>query len=216
MKDSSIFKKALGLSLIVGFLCVGAVACDSEDDNGGNNSGTGGASGTGGMGGASAAGGMGGASGTGGMGGASGTGGMGGGGTGGGGGAPMTVPCGTATCMGATISGMPLPPCCDTVNGMICGVSTSTTNPMECTGLMQEGTDVDATVCPTIKNALNMDAQPCCKPEGKCGFRSPSLMGCIERSIYPVAFLGMDATTTAMFPLQSIDCVAGGDEDAGM
>ena len=117
--------------------------------------------------------------------------------------------------MGATVSGMMLPPCCDTVNGMICGVSTSATNPMECTGLMQEGTDVDVSICPSIKNALNMDAQPCCKASGKCGFRSQSLMGCIERSIYPVGFLGMDAATTAMFPLQSIDCVPP-EEDAGM
>lgn len=217
MNYSINFKRALSVSLVIGFLCVGAIGCDDSEDDGGT-SGVGGASG--GVGGAAGAtGGVGGAAGaTGGVGGAAGggAGGAGGGGAGGAGGMPpATVQCGSATCTTMMISGRTLPPCCDTVNGMTCGLLTSETNPMECTGLMQEGTDVDVSICPTIKNALEMDAPPCCKPTGKCGFRSAGLMGCIERSVYPTAFLSPMPATTAMFPLQSIDCVAG-EEDAGM
>ena len=81
---------------------------------------------------------------------------------------------------------------------------------------MQPGTELpDFTVCPTIKNALEADAKTCCNPDGECGFVSASLMGCIERSIYPTAFLSSMAPTTGMFPLQTITCSAG-DDDAGM
>jgi hypothetical protein len=209
MNYSSIFKRALGLSLIVGFLCVGAVGCESDDDNGGNNSGTGGASGTGGTGGAT--GGTGGATGgTGGTGGATGgTGGM-GGGSGGMGGmpAPMPIMCGTNTC-NPVMSLSTLAACC--MPDMSCGLVTGgdAANPV-CTQIGQEG-EAD-TNCPSEPNALSQMTPGCCKPSGKCGLLSMTLMGCVERTEYPARFLESQMALTNM-----IDCTPGaGDDDAGM
>ena len=193
-------KRLMCAGFVLGVLSVATVGCGDDSDDGG---GTGGTSGT--------SGGTGGAGGTG-SGGMGGSGGGGAGGMGGAGGAPATMMCGTATCMGATIQSRMLLPCCDAAHGNICGLSTSMTDPMECTGLGQMGTD--NTTCPPILNALDMPAPLCCTPEGQCGYRSASLMGCIERSVYPVGFLSMMPTVVAMFPLQSVAC--GADDDAGM
>jgi hypothetical protein len=59
-----------------------------------------------------------------------------------------------------------------------------------------------------------MEAKGCCKAEGKCGFISASLTGCIERSVYPTGFLSMMEPTTSQFPLETVTCSA--DADAGM
>ena len=79
----------------------------------------------------------------------------------------------------------------------------------ECVAVGQEG-ELDAN-CPTEKSVINTDVMGCCKPSGKCGLQSGTLMGCVQRSRYPVAFL--DAMTDPL-PLEDMDC--GGDTDAGM
>jgi len=213
-------KRALSLSLIVGFLCVGVVGCgDDEDETPAG--GTGGSGGSGGSSGTAGDGGDGGG-GTGGGGtGGDGGGGTGGGGTGGTGGmpapdlTPISCPGATAMCGPVSAGGMMLQPCCDAANGDICGAVTGgTVAAPVCTGVGQVGTDVDAAICPTFINALNMPASGCCRPEGKCGLRSASLMGCIERTVYPERFLSSAAADVAMFPLLEIACTP--DEDAGM
>jgi hypothetical protein len=218
MDYSMTLKRALSLSLIVGFLCVGAVGCgdDEEETPAGGSGGSGGSSGTAGDGG-DGGGGTGGDGGDGGGGtGGGGTGGDGGGGAGGGGPdlTPISCPGATAMCGPVIAGGMMLPSCCDAANGDICGARTDAMDATKCTGVGQVGTDVDAAICPTFINALNTPASGCCRPEGKCGLRSASLMGCIERTVYPTAFLSMAAADVAMFPLLEIECTA--DEDAGM
>lgn len=106
-----------------------------------------------------------------------------------------------------------LPPCCDADNGDICGARTDAADATKCTGVGQPG--VEDMACPTLKNALNMDAKGCCRPDGTCGMLSLSLMGCIERSVYPTAFLSMMPDVVAMFPLQTVQCTPATD-DAGV
>jgi hypothetical protein len=216
MDYSMTLKRALSLSLIVGFLCVGAVGCgDDEEET--PMGGAGGAGGTGGDSGESGEGGDGGGGTGGGGAGGAGGGGDGGGGAGGAGGMapPMPMMCGATLCSPISAGGTMLNVCCP--SGDACGAVTggTATEPM-CTELGQVGMDVDAAICPTFINALNTPASGCCRPEGKCGLRSASLMGCIERTVYPEAFLSMLAADVAMFPLQAIDCTYVADEDAGM
>jgi hypothetical protein len=211
-------KRALSLSLIVGFLCVGAVGCgDDEDDN--PPAGSGGSGGSGGTAGDSGEGGDGGG-GTGGDGGG-GTGGDGGGGTGGGGtggtggmAPPEPMECGSITCNPVpTATGTMLAPCCGAVTD--CGAYAGVDAMMMpvCVDVGQEGVvDEDSMPCTTTKNALNQDTPGCCRPDGKCGFMSGTLMGCIERTAYPAGFL-VDPT---MPVTNAIDCVYVADEDAGM
>jgi hypothetical protein len=212
MDYSKSLKVFVRIAFVVG-LVVGGVACgdDSEDD--------GGMAGTAGMGGSGGStGGSGGS--TGGSGGMGGTGGMGmTGGMGGSGGAPppMAAMCGTTMCPIVVASGTMLSACCPAEPANSCGAVTGLmgTTPI-CTGTFQEGVEVPAEICPRgVKNALEMEAKGCCRPDGKCGFLSASLMGCIERSVYPTGFLSAMEPTTSMFPLMTVECTPP-DSDAGL
>jgi hypothetical protein len=202
MKHWMTWKEVARSALVIGLLASGAWACGDDDDGDEPTAGTG-ASGTG-------------ASGT----GASGTsgggsGGSGGGGSGGSGGtggtpAPMTIMCGTATCMGGMLQGTPTPPCCDMDSGNVCGLVIDAMT-MACEGVMQPGTDDPS--CPSEMSIIMTNLAGCCKPDNKCGVRSGSLMGCIERTDYPTQFLAQ-VNMMAPPPLSAVDC--GGDTDGGI
>jgi hypothetical protein len=81
-----------------------------------------------------------------------------------------------------------------------------------CEGVMQEGTD-DPT-CPDEDSRAGTVLKGCCKMGNKCGVRSASLMGCVERSDYPVQFLFTMTMGVDPPPLAAMAC--GGDGmDAG-
>ncbi len=205
MRHSINLKKIACTAFAVGLLGAGAWGCGddtAEDDAPAAGTSAAGAGGTsGGAGGTS--GGAGGTSG--GAGGAS-------GGSGGAGGMAATVPCGTATCSPGTLSGMPAPACCDMDSGMVCGLAYNAMG--GCEGLMQPGTDDPS--CPTELSTIMTNLVGCCKPDGKCGVRSGQLMGCVERTDYPVEFLAMVGTPPAPPPpLAAMDC-GGGDADGGI
>jgi hypothetical protein len=199
MKQRIEWKEIARTALVVGLLAVGLVACSSDDsDDDPPAAGTGAGVAAGGMGGAS--GGAGGASG--GAGGRSGA-----GGAGGAGGAPMTIMCNGMPCMGFTsAAGTMLMPCCDAMEGMACGAITDTMG--TCIARMSPGT-ADAS-CPTAQSLLNMPVPGCCKPDGKCGLMSGTLMGCVERTRYPTTFL-MTVMGMAPPPLTAAMCGDGAD-----
>jgi len=58
---------------------------------------------------------------------------------------------------------------------------------------------------------LNMVTQGCCQPDGECGLKSGTLMGCVERTEYPSGFL------LSMMPLTDAKtCTPVAGDDAGM
>jgi len=121
---------------------------------------------------------------------------------------PEPVDCDGTTCQPLTTALGMLPPCCSDKEGLVCGAQTSMDTPPQCTALMQPGTD-DPT-CPTEMSVAMTALAGCCIPGGMCGVRSATLMGCIERSEYPIGFLmGMPTT-----PLASMACGGGGDGGA--
>jgi hypothetical protein len=187
--------------LLVGLLGAGTMACGDDDDDG-NDAGTGGG-GAGGSAGAKA--------GTGGSAGAkAGTGGASGAGAGGSAGSNATKMCGSNTCSGIMTALSFLPPCCDAAMGNACGVETDEAG--TCTAIKQEG-DEDSR-CPSAQSVLGMEVKGCCKMGNKCGLMSGTLMGCVERSVYPTGFLMM----VNMMPppkLTAQACDAAG-MDAGM
>jgi hypothetical protein len=185
----SMFTKMAHTAIIAGCLATGAWACG--DDDGGSNGGSGGSGGsTAGSGGSTA--GSGGS-----------TAGSGGSTAGSGGG--DAVMCGGATCMPvANPAGDPFPPCCDEDNGDICGATVSEAG--DCVGVGQEG-ELDPS-CPSAMSVIMTEVPGCCRPDGTCGLRSGALMGCVERTQYPPAFLAEGTPE-----LQAQSC---GDADAGM
>jgi hypothetical protein len=202
MRHSINLKKIACTAFAVGLLGAGAWGCgdDTAEDD----------APAAGMSAAVAGGTTGGAGGT--TGGAGGTtGGAGGttGGSGGSGGMPATKMCGTATCMGGMLQGQMSPPCCDEDSGNVCGLTVDAMTGA-CEGLMQPG-DPDPS-CPTELSVITTELVGCCKPDGKCGVISTSLMGCIERTDLPPAFL-MGAPMTPA--LTAMDC-GGGDADGGI
>lgn len=208
MKHCIGWREVARTALVIGLLAVGASACGDDDDDTGGGAGTGtsgvGASGTGA-----------GASGTS-AGGGSGMGGSSGGGAGSGGmAAPMPIMCmpasGAVMCAATmTAAGTVLPPCCDAMEGNACGAIVDMAGTM-CIAKGQMGT-VDPS-CPSAMSVLGMAVPGCCKPNNMCGLQSGTLMGCVERSRYPVAFL---ATVMGMPPPAPMSMACGGDADGGI
>jgi hypothetical protein len=175
-------------------------ACGDDDGGDGGGEAGDGESGSGG-------GGAGMAGGTGGSGGRAGAGAGGGGaGTGGAGGMPASIECGGETC-NAVMSVMgALPPCCDDDSGGICGATVGMAG--ECEGVGQPG--MDDSDCPSEMSVAMTMLPGCCTPDDKCGVRSATLMGCVERTDYPTTFLMSGEQ------LDEVDCDGGGgDTDGG-
>ena len=189
--------RMIRLALAIGLIGTLAVACggDDDDDNGGGaGGGAGSSAGTGG----STAGTGGSTAGTGGS--TAGTGGS----TAGTGGSMAPVMCSGMMCSAVMSAQGMLPPCCDTDSGNACGATVGMAG--ECEAINQPG-DLDLS-CPDAMSVLGTPVPGCCKPDNKCGVRSMTLNGCVERTDYPPSFLmgGM--------ALEAIDC--GGDTDGGM
>jgi hypothetical protein len=139
--------------------------------------------------------------------------GAGGAAAGAGGSAGMAAPpvmCGGMMCNAVMSANGPLPACCDTANGDICGATVSMDG-MQCVGVGQSGEDDPS--CPMEMSVIMTPLAGCCKEDGKCGVRSGTLMGCIERTQYPVTFLAAPAMGMMAAPLTAADCGGGG---AGM
>ena len=157
------------------FACIAALGCTTtpEDDDEGGGAGTPAAGGAG----APAAGGAGAP--------AAGAG-AGGAGAGAAGMAAAPVMCGTKMCSSfMSASGSTLMPCCDMVNGTICGGIVGMMG--ECQGLGQPGEEDPS--CASEMSVLGTPVPGCCRPDGKCGLKSGRLMRCVERSVYPTAFV---------------------------
>jgi hypothetical protein len=195
MRHSINLKKIACTAFAVGLLGAGAWGCgdDTADDDtpaaGTNAAGAGGTSG--------------------------GAGGSSGGSGGSGGAAAMPIPCGTPAMDCApimTAAGTTLMPCCDASMGNACGAITGMmgTTPI-CTARKQMGTVSDE--CTDAVSVLTMPVEGCCRPDGMCGLLSNTLeMSCVERSKYPLGFLG--GTPPPTMPLPSETC--GGDADGGI
>ena len=201
MKHCIDWRQSARAALVIGALASFAWACGDDGGDDEPIAGTS-ASGTGGSGGSTA--------GTGGGGGGSGGSGGSTAGTGGGGGtggsAPMPIDCNGMQCTPIMTPIQTLPPCCDASMGNACGAIIDMAG--TCIARGQMGTPSDE--CDDEMSVLGMAVEGCCRPDGMCGLQSGTLMGCIERSKYPLGFLmGMPTT-----PLASMAC--SGDADGGI
>lgn len=79
----------------------------------------------------------------------------------------------------------PSPGCCDMDSAGACGAVVSMMG--DCEAVDQMGTDNPA--CPSEMSIASTMLAGCCKSDGKCGVRSGTLRGCIERTDYPPTFL---------------------------
>lgn len=116
----------------------------------------------------------------------------------------QTMVCGGVTCMPVMSPQGMLAPCCDADSGGGCGATVGMAG--ECEAIMQPGM-LDPT-CPDAFSVVSTTVPGCCKPDNMCGVQSATLMGCVERTDYPAAFL------MGNIALEAVAC--GGDIDAGM
>jgi hypothetical protein len=90
----------------------------------------------------------------------------------------------------------PSPGCCDMDNDGACGAIVDMMG--ACEAVDQPGTDDPS--CPTEMSVASTMLAGCCTPAGRCGVRSGTLRGCIERTDYPPGFL------MSMTQLTATDC----------
>lgn len=182
------------VALMLGLLATLAWGCGGDDDDD-DDAGSGGSAGSAG----STAGSSGSSAGSGGT--KAGSGGSSGAGSGG---SMATVMCNGVVCPAVMISTSMAPPCCDMDSGGGCGAAYNAMDPTQCEATKQEG--VADTRCPAATSRLGTPLMGCCKMGNKCGVMSASLMGCVERTDYPLDFLEMGSAA-----LQAVACDAAMD-----